>query len=102
MGDSSSFTKKMRMLGRRYKNSKAYQIFGEKHYCNPNERNIEKYVPVKFQSKKKQIVIAADNIETLEETLKYWESKGYEIASPRYSDKTDSLKLFYWQRIQKK
>ena len=51
---------------------------------------------------KNTMVIAADNIEALEEMLKYWQRKGYEKASLRYSDKTDSLKLFYWQKIEKK
>ena len=51
---------------------------------------------------KDNMVIAADNIEALEEMLKYWQQKGYEKVSPRYSDKTDSLKLFYWQKIEKK
>lgn len=99
MGDKNSFMEKMRMLGRPYKYTKAYHICGEKNYCNPNERHFEKYERVKFQSEKKQIVIAADNIEALEEMLKYWEGKGYEIASERYSDHTDALKLFYWQRV---
>lgn len=102
MGKLSLFNEKMRTLGRPYKHTKAYRIFGERSYCNPNERHFEKYEHAKFQSNKKQMVIAADNIEALEEMLKYWESKGYEIASERYSDKTDSLKLFYWQRIEKK
>ena len=51
---------------------------------------------------KDAMVIAADNTEALDEMLKYWESKGYRKVSPRYSDKTDSLKLFYWQKIEKK
>ena len=102
LGNFSSMKKKLRRLGLPYKHTKAYQICGEKNYCNPNERHFEKYERAKFQSEKKQIVIAADNVETLEEMLKYWEGKGYEIASPRYSDHTDALKLFYWQRVQKK
>lgn len=110
LGDKNSFKEKMEILGRPYKRSSAYKVYGNTPQESP-ERSlfwetkigyIEKYKHAKFQSDKKQIVIAADNIEALEEMLKYWESKGYEIASERYSDKTDSLKLFYWQRIQKK
>lgn len=110
MGDKNSFKEKMRMLRRPYKRSSAYKVYGNTPQESPErslfwETNIgyiERYEHAKFQSNKKQIVIAADNIEALEEILKYWEGKGYEIASPRYSDHTDSLKLFYWQRVQKK
>ena len=55
LGDSSSFKEKMIMLGRSYKHSKAYQIFGEKHYCNPYETHVEKYEPLKFQSEKSKL-----------------------------------------------
>lgn len=48
------------------------------------------------------MVIAADNIEALEEMLKYWKKKGYEIASERYCDKTSVIKLIFWQKLQKK
>ena len=110
LGDKNSFKEKLISLGRPYKRSSAYKVYGDTPQENPERsvfwensiRYFEKYQHAKFQSPKKQIVIAADNIEILEETLKYWESKGYEIASPRYSDHTDALKLFYWQRVQKK
>ncbi len=99
MSNLNDMKKKLKRLGAEYKCSESYEIRGKK--SRPNEY-LERYEHAKFQSEKKQIVIAADNIEILEEMLKYWESKGYEVAGPRYSDHTDTLKLFYWQRIQKK
>lgn len=50
----------------------------------------------------KSMIIAADNIEALEEMVKFWENKGYEVSSQRFSDRTNSLRLFYWQQIKKK
>ena len=111
MGDKITFEEKMRMLGRPYKRSSAYKVYGDTPqesqersvFWETSVRYFEKYEHVKFQSDKQQKkVIGADNIETLEEMLKYWESKGYEKEGEIYSDKTECLKLFYWQRIKKK
>lgn len=49
LGNFSLMKKRLRRLGSPYKHTKAYQIFGEKKYCNPNERLFEKYEHAKFQ-----------------------------------------------------